>query len=157
MAKSKSVVVLPEVLEFKIYTYYDKPRKNEGLTFDSNNSLTDQDFKMMTDVNYLLEHMAGHSRTPIYGIQDNQTFEDWSNEMAMLKRRFMNLSPELQKQFGNPQEFLKWCSNPENYKDNLPTIVQGLKTEEQLAKEKLIREEKATLLATKIAEVLKKE
>lgn len=143
-------------MQFRTYynkrDYEDKPKE-----FDPNSSLTDQDFKMQTNVEYLLEHMAGHSRTPLYGMQETQTFEDWSNEMALLKRRFMHLSPDLQKQFGNAQAFLQWCSDPNNYKEKLPSVVQGRISEERLEKEKQSKIERAELYAKKVAEFLKKE
>lgn len=136
-------------------TYYSDREKVPPTEFDPNNSLTDQDYKMMTDVNYLLEHMAGHSRTPIYGEQDMRTFEDWSNEMALVKRRFMNLSKEERDRFGNPQKFLAYCSNPDNFPELHPDFKKK-KIEEKLLLDQqnmeLIEDRKAKKLAKAIKE-----
>ena len=139
----------------KFQTYYNMYHKDNGTEFDPNGSLTDQDFKMTTDVNYLLEHMAGHSRTPIYGIQDTRTFEDWSNEMALVKRRFLRLDEETRKQFGTAQKFLEWCANPQNYEEMLPSVIAGRVSKEKLERDKSIAEQKSELYAQKLAQVLK--
>jgi len=114
----------------KFHTYYNLPPKDEGIEFDKNSSLTDQDYKIMTDIDYLLSHMAGHSRTPLYGVQDNMTFEDWSNEMALVKRKFMNLDEDTRRSFGNAQNFLKWCADPKNYEGQLPALLETKRLKE---------------------------
>lgn len=139
----------------KFQTYYNKPHVDVGTEFDPNSSLTDQDYKKQTDVNYLLEHMAGHSRTPIYGEQDNMTFEDWSNEMALVKRRFMMLDEETRGQFGNAQNFLKWCADPSNYDGELPTTLRVVAEKKRAEEEIKSQEEKEQRLATKIAKAIK--
>lgn len=136
-------------------TYYDNSYVDEGLEFDINSSLTDQDFKMQTDVDYLLSHMAGHSRTPLYGVQDNMTFEDWSNEMALVKRRFLDLDPESRKRFGNAQEFLRWCADPNNYIDELPEVKNSRLFKKQSEDDIKKQEEKEDRLAKKIADSIK--
>lgn len=120
----------------KFRTYYNADSyRDKPIEFDPNSSLTDQDYKMHTEVEYLLAHMAGQSRTPLYGVQDNSTFEDWQNEMALVKRRFLNLTPDMQKEFGNAKNFLAWCSDPNNYAEDLPT-VKAYREKQQLAKQK---------------------
>lgn len=141
----------------KIQTYYDRYYIDEPTKFDPNSSLTDQDFKIQTDVDYLLSHMAGQSRTPLYGVQDTMTFEDWSNEMAMLKRRFLHLDEETRTRFGNAQNFLKWCSDPSNYEGELPTNLKILSDKKAFEDKQKYQDEKETRLATKIAKAIKGE
>lgn len=138
-------------------TYYNKPYVDSGIEFDFNSSLTDQDYRSMTDIDYLLAHMAGHSRTPIYGIQDNMTFEDWSNEMALVKRRFMDLDEDTRRVFGNAQNFLKWCADFSNYEGQLPTTLRALSDKETLELKQKEIEEKEDRLAAKIAKSVKGE
>lgn len=141
----------------KFATYYDRTHIDKGIDFDEYSSLTDQDYKEQTDINYLLAHMAGHSRTPIYGVQDNMTFEDWSNEMALVKRKFMHLDEETRRKFGNAQSFLKWCADPQNYEGELPTTLKVNQDKIDLENKMKLTEEKENRLAAKIANAIKGE
>lgn len=140
-------------MTMKFQTYYDRDYKDKSIEFDPNSSLTDQDFKIQTDIDYLLSHMAGHSRTPLYGVQDTMTFEEWNNEMALVKRRFMHLEPEQRLKFGNAQNFLKWCADPDNYREILPSTLE----EQDRIKKDQEYEEKETKRAQRLAKAIKGE
>lgn len=150
--KETKPVVLP-----KFQTYYNRPYRDKAIYFDPMSSLTDQSFRDQTDIDYLLSHMAGHSRTPIYGVQDNSTFEDWSNEMALVKRRFLHLDEQTRNTFGNAQNFLKWCSDPQNYVGDLPSTLKAISDKKEIEEKQKYQDEKETRLATKIAKAIKGE
>lgn len=104
----------------KFATYFDKesfPKVNG--TVNNMESLTDQSFKSMCEIEQLLVNYRGTPRTPVYDMDNydtsNWTFEDWQNEKARLERKFLHLDPEMKSRFNTPQEFFKYCSNPENY------------------------------------------
>lgn len=104
----------------KFATYFDKesfPKVNG--TVNNMVSLTDQSFKSMCEIEQLLVNYKGTPRTPVYDMDNygtsNWTFEDWQNEKARLERKFLHLDPEMKSRFNTPQEFFKYCSNPENY------------------------------------------
>lgn len=136
-------------------TYYNRHHRDIGTTFEPNSSLTDQDYRLQTEVDYLLSHMAGHSRTPLYGVQETMTFEDWSNEMAHLKRRYNDLSEDVRKQFSNPQEYLAWATDPNNYISELPTLKQAEFTKTMAENLKLEKSEKYREQARLLAEAIK--
>lgn len=104
----------------KFATYFDRDSwiKNDG-TVNEMESLTDQSFRDMADVNYLLLNYRGTPRTPVYDMNNyetaNWTFEDWQNEKARIERKFNHLTPEAKEYFGTPQRFFEYCSNPNNY------------------------------------------
>lgn len=133
----------------KFATYFDKESwpKHTG-TINDDVSLTDQSFKSMCEIEQLLVNYRGTPRTPVYDMENyetsNWTFEDWQNEKARLERKFLHLDPEMRKKFNSPQEFFKYCSNPENYvldekgkyieapKDpvmDIPTVLPEIKEE----------------------------
>lgn len=113
-----------KLAKIKFATYYNKDswHVDNGTEFKME-SLTDQSFRDMADVNSLILSMGGTPRTPVgnpvYNLENyatsSWTFEDWQNQKALLERRFMHLTPEAKQFFGSPQEFLKYCSNPNNY------------------------------------------
>lgn len=104
----------------KFSNYYDRKshRKSEPKKFNKC-SLTDTSYKLETDIVYQIANMTQETRTPVYSmtnhIDGKATFEDWQNQVAFVKRKFMNLTKEEKERFGNAQNFLKYCSNPENY------------------------------------------
>lgn len=140
-------------------TYFDKENwKEETGTFNNEPSLTDQSFKFDADINSIIVRMGGAPRTPVgnpvYSLDNydtaDWTFEDWQNQKAMLERRFLHLSPEMREYFGNAQNFLKYCSNPDNYelqKDgmiakedipvNIPEVVPSQGGDKELNKNTL--------------------
>lgn len=109
----------------KFATYFDKESwpKISG-TINDDVSLTDQSFKSMCEIEQLLVNYRGTPRTPVYDMENHVisswTFEDWQNQKAMIERKFLHLDEKTRKQFGNAQNFFKYCSNPDNYelKDN---------------------------------------
>ena len=108
----------------KFSTYFDKESYNKDLgTTNDMESLTDQSFKSNADINELVlmyqNGMAPRTGTPVYNMENyetaNWTFEDWQNQKAMIERKFLHLSPDLQAKFVTPANFFKYCSNPENF------------------------------------------
>ena len=104
----------------KFATYFDRESwiKDNG-TVNTMESLTDQSFRDMSDVNYLLLNYRGTPRTPVYDMNNYETadwtFEDWQNEKARIERKYLHLTPEMKAMFKSPQEFFAYCSNPDNY------------------------------------------
>ena len=104
----------------KFATYWDKKSWPvvKG-TLNCMESLTDQSFKGMCEIEQLLVNYRGTPRTPVYDMENyntaSWTFEDWQNEKARVERKFLHLSPEMKEKFKTPQEFFKYCSNPNNY------------------------------------------
>lgn len=106
-------------------TYYNRNTVDTKGTENLEESLTDQSFKFDSDINDLVyRYSSGLApRTPIkepqYDIENyataSMTFEDWQNEKAKIERKFLHLTPDMRAKFGTPQEFFKYCSNPENY------------------------------------------
>lgn len=113
----------------KFATYFDKDSWiiNTG-TENNMESLTDQSFKSMTEIEQLIVNYRGTPRTPVYDMENydtaDWTFEDWQNQKAMVERKFLHLSPEVQAQFKTPAEFFKYCSDPENYELTVEGVVE---------------------------------
>ncbi|MEH1740630.1 hypothetical protein V6948_10580 [Fusobacterium varium] len=102
-------------MAMKFNTVYDRKNKvDDGIVF-TEPSLTDPAYEAMCDINQILLGQNLPLRTPVFGEENNWTFEDWHNEKAKLQRNFLQLTPELQKKFGTPANFLAFCSNPDNY------------------------------------------
>lgn len=104
----------------KFAKYWDKSSWPKSIgTFNENESLTDQSFKSMCEIEQLLINSRATPRTPVYDMNNHETcrwtFEDWQNEKAKIERKFINLDEETRNMFGNAQNFFRYCSNPENY------------------------------------------
>lgn len=104
----------------KFAKYWDKSSWPKSIgTINDNESLTDQSFKSMCEIEQLLVNSRATPRTPVYDMENyetsNWTFEDWHNEKAKIERKFIHLDDETRTMFGNAQNFFKYCSNPENY------------------------------------------
>ena len=114
--------------------FLDKGTKNDDV------SLTDQSFKFEADIHNLLVNYQGTTRTPVYDIDNystgSWTFEDWQNEKARIERRFLNLTPDMRARFGNAQEFLKFCANPENYQLESSEIKEPVTVQKESAENK---------------------
>lgn len=117
--------------KIKFATYYDKESyiKDNG-TLNEMESLTDQSFKFDADINELIiRYQNGLApRTavkPTYNMDNYETahwtFEDWQNQKAMIERRFLHLTEDQRAFFKSPQEFFKYCSNPDNFE-----LVKGV-------------------------------
>lgn len=104
----------------KFATYFDKESwpKVTG-TINDKESLTDQSFKSMCEIEQLLVNYRGTPLTPVYDMDNYETahwtFEDWQNEKAKIQRKYLNLSPEMREKFPSVETFLKYCTNPDNY------------------------------------------
>lgn len=119
----------------KFAKYFDKATWCNPLGTENNEeSLTDQSFKYDSDINELVARYS-HGlaprtpvREPVYDMENyntaSWTFEDWQNQKALIERKFLHLSPEVQQQFGTPAEFFKYCSNPENYELTPEGVVE---------------------------------
>lgn len=102
----------------KFATAYDRESwfKKEPTVYKSE-SLTDQSYRLDTDVVYLLSNGVAPTRTPIFGDNyDKLTLEGWQNKKAEIKRDFRLLTDEQKARFGySPSKFLEYCANPKNY------------------------------------------
>lgn len=105
----------------KFGTYHNKSSwyKDEG-TINQGVSLTDESFRSMVEIDCFVHDSGAKPISPTRFDMENYetgnwTFEDWQNERAKVERKFLHLTPEMQRYFGNAQEFLKYCSNPDNY------------------------------------------
>lgn len=104
----------------KFATYWNKESwpKISG-TVNEMESLTDQSFKSMCEIEQLLINYRGTPRTPVYDMNNYETsswtFEDWQNEKAKIERKFLHLDEKTREMFGTPQKFFEYCSNPDNY------------------------------------------
>ena len=106
-------------------SYFNRNTVNHIGTQNDEESMTDQSFKYDSDINVMVDkYMHGIAprtpvREPVYNENNyetaNWTFEDWQNQKAMIERKFLHLSPDLQAKFVTPANFFKYCSNPENY------------------------------------------
>lgn len=119
----------------KFATYWNKESwpKISG-TVNNMESLTDQSFKSMCEIEQLLVNYRGTPRTPVYDMNNHETsswtFEDWQNEKAKIERKFLHLDDKTREMFGTPQKFFEYCSNPENYiLDEEGKYVEALKPE----------------------------
>ena len=99
----------------KFNTVYDRKIKvDDGFVF-TEPSLTDPAYEAMCDINQILLGQNLPLRTPVFGEENTWTFEDWHNEKAKIQRKFLQLEPEMQAKFGNPANFLAFCTNPDNF------------------------------------------
>ena len=105
----------------KFGTYYNKSslHKDDG-TMNQGVSLTDESFRSMVEIDAFVYASGAKPVSPTRFDMENYetanwTFEDWQNERAKVERKFLHLTPEMQQYFGNAQNFLKYCSNPDNY------------------------------------------
>lgn len=111
-------------------TYWDKEKAWRSCigTVNIQESLTDQSFKSMCEIEQLLINYRGTPRTPVYDIDNyetsNWTFEDWQNEKAKIERKFLHLDDKTRQMFGNAQNFFKYCSNPENYEIKGDKVIE---------------------------------
>lgn len=109
-------------IKFAIYYDRDSWNKDEG-TLNNLPSLTDESFEGLTNINDIILSMGGTPRTPVgqpnydMGNYDTAdwTFEDWQNQKALIERKFLHLNDEAKAFFKTPQEFFKYCSNPDKY------------------------------------------
>lgn len=118
------------VSKIQFSTYFDRESwHKDGGTLNDKPSLTDESFEPMANINDLIVQMRGVPRTPMgnptYDMENystsDWTFEDWQNQKAVLERKFLHLTSEAKTFFKTPQEFFKYCSNPENYE-----LVKGV-------------------------------
>lgn len=99
----------------KFNTVYERKNKvDDGFTFKEP-SLTDPAYEPLCDINQILLGQNMPLRTPVFGEENDWTFEDWQNEKAMLERRFLGLSDEMKAKFKTPANFLAFCTNPDNF------------------------------------------
>lgn len=110
----------------KFAKYFDKSTWCNPLgTENTDESLTDQSFKYDSDINELV-YRYSHGlaprtpvREPVYDMDNYEraswTFEDWQNEKALIERKFLHLSPELQERFKTPAKFFEYATDPKNY------------------------------------------
>lgn len=108
----------------KFNTRYEPP-KVEGVSFKEP-SLTQQQFKQESDINYIVERSAetGYltdpfvkpSRLPMYGdYSDIPDFISANNIMTQAQEDFMKLPSKLRKEFDNdPNKFLQFMSSEGN-------------------------------------------
>lgn len=118
----------------KFSTYFDRKSwfKSKG-TINKEESLTDQSFKSMCEIEQLLVNYRGTPRTPVYDLNNYETsnwsFEDWQNEKAKIERKFLHLDEKTRQQFGNAQNFFRYCSNPDNWNTEKPVEVPTVSTD----------------------------
>lgn len=128
--------------KIKIYTKYNIP---EDLgTVSEEESLTDQSYREMTDIYYhMLDKtpamLAATGQLGNYGEAFGLSFTDFQDLKAGIERKWLHLTPETKKQFGDPQTFLSYCSDPNNYgiyegqymlKADIEKTIQTLEMEE---------------------------
>lgn len=110
-------------MKLKFSTYFNKDSyvKDKG-TINDMPSLTDESFKAMCEIDQLLlsancaPRVAPVDRYDMNNYETaHYTFEDWQNQKAKIERKFLHLSKEAREFFKTPQEFFKYCSNPQNY------------------------------------------
>lgn len=107
--------------KFATYFYPETWFEDKG-TENTMESLTDQSFRDMCEIDQLLLANRVTPRTPPLDRYDmnnyetaDWTFEDWQNQKALVERKFLHLTPAAREYFKTPQEFFKYCSNPDNY------------------------------------------
>ncbi len=124
----------------KFAKYFDKSTYFKDIgTENTEESLTDQSFKYDSDINELIVRYSSGllPRTPVKEpVYDENnydtaswTFEDWQNQKALIERKFLHLSPDVQAQFKTPAEFFKYASNPQNYDLTADGVVEKSKEE----------------------------
>lgn len=129
----------------KFGIYHDRKTwvEDEG-TINQGVSLTDESFRDMVEIDSFVYASGSKPVSPTRFDMDNYytdkwTFEDWQNERAKVERKFLHLTPEMQKYFGNAQNFLKYCTNPDNYelqengvvaKEDIPVTIPEVGSDE---------------------------
>ena len=125
----------------KFANYFDKKswKKDEG-TINTMESLTDDSYLEMTDVNAMLMTGRAVPRVPPadkYNMNnyeiDSMSLDDWVNIKATMERKFLHLSPEAKIMFGSPQAFFKYATNPENYEIKGGELIEKQDSESSVA------------------------
>lgn len=101
-------------------TYFNKESYPDKTgTINKMESLTDQSFKVMCEIEQLLVAGRVTPRTPVYDVENyntaSWTFEDWQNQKALVERKFLHLDEQTKQVFGTPARFFEYCSNANNY------------------------------------------
>lgn len=113
-----------------IYDYSHNPKRKTPRIiqdFSETVSLTDQHTASMNDLNYLVQRYTpdeltnyliakGRSHPPIQGhdFSKEPSLQDAMNEVIRIKKIYNDLPQEIQAQFKNPLDFVKFVDNPQN-------------------------------------------
>lgn len=113
-----------------IYDYSHNPKRKTPRIiqdFSETVSMTEQHTASMNDLNYLVQRYTpdeltnyliakGRSFPPIQGHDFSQepSLQDAMNEVLRIKKIFNELPHDVQAQFKNPLDFVKFVDNPQN-------------------------------------------